>query len=88
MRAKPEGNLRGREIFWWSMDILLIINPSTEVDQEIHPCGQGRIDSVKTNPSLIIDITKDIKLHIHSQQDDSLIKDTYCTDTLHKLVPS
>ena len=39
--------------FWWSTDILLIINPSTGLDQEIHPCGQGRIDSVKTNPSLL-----------------------------------
>ena len=39
--------------FWWSTDILLIINSSTEMDQEIHPCGQGRIDSVKINPSLL-----------------------------------
>ena len=39
--------------FWWSTDILLIINPSTGMDQEIHPCGQGRIDSVKINPSLL-----------------------------------
>ena len=38
--------------FWWSTDILLIINPSTGMDQEIHPCVQGRIDSVKINPSL------------------------------------
>ena len=30
---------------------LLIINPSTGMDQEIHPFGQGRIDSVKINPS-------------------------------------
>ena len=36
--------------FWWSTDILLIINPSTVMDQEIYPCGQGRIDSVKINP--------------------------------------
>ena len=28
--------------------ILLIINPSTGMDQEIHPSGQGRIDSVKS----------------------------------------
>ena len=34
-------------------DILLIINPSTGMDQKIHPCGQARIDSVKINPSLL-----------------------------------
>ena len=39
--------------FWWSTDILLIINPSTGMDQEIYPCGQGRIDSVKINASLL-----------------------------------
>ena len=39
--------------FWWSTDILLIINSSTGMDQEIHPSGQGRIDSVKINPSLL-----------------------------------
>ena len=102
----PRDFLRAREIswqsgidfpippeFWWSMDILLIINPSTGMDpylifvifwhqqlkiwhqkrrqirifyrwcagdkyevwmdQEIHACGQGRIDSVKINPSLL-----------------------------------
>ena len=49
---RPEGNLEGPE-FWWSTDILLIINSSTGMDQEIHPCGQGRIDSVKINPSLL-----------------------------------
>ena len=27
--------------------------PSQGVDQEIHPSGQGRIDSVKINPSLL-----------------------------------
>ena len=32
---------------------LLIINPSTGMDQKILPCGQGRIDSVKINPSLL-----------------------------------
>ena len=37
--------------FWWSTDVLLIINPPTEMDQEIHPCGQERIDSVEINPS-------------------------------------
>ena len=39
--------------FWWSTDILLIINPSTGMDQEIHPCGQGRVNCVKINPSLL-----------------------------------
>ena len=40
--------------FWWSTDILLIINPIPRgMDQEIHPCGQGRVDSVKINPTLL-----------------------------------
>ena len=39
--------------FWWSTDILLIINPSAGMDQEIHPCVQGRIDSVEINPPLL-----------------------------------
>ena len=39
--------------FWWCTDILLIINPSTGMDQELHPCGQGRIGSVKINPSVM-----------------------------------
>ena len=39
--------------FWWSTDILLIINSSTGMDQEINPCGQGRSASVKINPSLL-----------------------------------
>ena len=41
--------------FWWSTDILLIINLSTGMDQEIHPCGQGRIDRFisEINPSLL-----------------------------------
>ena len=39
--------------FWWSMDILLVINPCTGMAQEIHPSGQGRIDSVKVNPPLL-----------------------------------
>ena len=33
-RAKCEGNLEGR-----GSDFLLITNPSTGMDQEIHPCG-------------------------------------------------
>ena len=40
--------------FWWSTDILLIINPFIAIDQEIHPYGQGRIDSVKINPFLLM----------------------------------
>ena len=66
LRAKPEGNLEGRgkswgwrgwfpipPEFWWNTDILLIINPFTRIDQEIHPSGQGRIDRVKINLSLL-----------------------------------
>ena len=49
----PETREIPRVEFWWSTDILLIINQSTGMDQEIHPCGQGRIDSVKINPSLL-----------------------------------
>ena len=43
------------------------------VDQEILPCGQGRIDSVKINPSLLMmrdcttqDQTQDIPIFWHS----------------------
>ena len=32
----------------------LSINFLQGVDQEILPCGQGRIDSVKINPSLLM----------------------------------
>ena len=39
--------------FWWSTDILLIIYLSVGMDQKIHPCEQGRIDSLKINPSLL-----------------------------------
>ena len=38
--------------FWWSTDILSSIFLQG-VDQKILLCGQGRIDSVKTNPSLL-----------------------------------
>ena len=62
-KGKARGKSRGsREIsraegmdflippeFCCSTDILLIINPSTGMDQEIHPSGQGRIDIVKFN---------------------------------------
>ena len=37
--------------FLLSTDIILIINPSTGMDQEIPPSRQGRIDSVKINAS-------------------------------------
>ena len=30
--------------FWWITDILLIINPSTGMDQEIHPSIKGKIE--------------------------------------------
>ena len=42
--------------FWWSTDILSSSIFLQGVDQEILPCGQGRIDSVKIkiNPSLLM----------------------------------
>ena len=40
--------------FWWSTDILSASIFLQGVDQEILPCGQGRIDSVKINPSLLM----------------------------------
>ena len=40
--------------FWWSTDILSASLFLQGVDQEILPCGQGRIDSVKINPSLLM----------------------------------
>ena len=39
---------------WWSTDILSSSNFLQGVDQQILPCGQGRIDSVKFNPSLLM----------------------------------
>ena len=39
---------------WWSTDILSSSNFLLGVDQQILPCGQGRIDSVKINPSLLM----------------------------------
>ena len=39
---------------WWSTDILSSSNFLQGVDQQILPCGQGRIDSVKINPSLLM----------------------------------
>ena len=40
--------------FWWRTDILSSLIFRQGVDQEILPCGQGRIDSVKINPSLLL----------------------------------
>ena len=40
--------------FWWGTDILSSSIFLQGVDQKIFPCGQGRIDSVKFNPSLLI----------------------------------
>ena len=40
--------------FWWSTDIFSASFFLQGVDQEILPCGQGRIDSVKINPSLLM----------------------------------
>ena len=40
--------------FWWSTDNLSASIFLQEVDQKILPCGQGRIDSVKINPSLLM----------------------------------
>ena len=37
--------------FWWSTDNLSASICRQGVDQKILPCGQGRIDSVKINPS-------------------------------------
>ena len=40
--------------FWWSTDNLSASIFLQGVDQKILPCGQGRIDSIKTNPSLLM----------------------------------
>ena len=40
--------------FWWSTDNLSASIFWQGVDQKILPCGQGRIDSVKINPSLLM----------------------------------
>ena len=40
----PEGETRGKS---------RESKETSRADQEIHPCGQGRIDSVKINPSLL-----------------------------------
>ena len=40
--------------FWWSTDNLSASIFLQGVDQKILPCGQGKIDSVKINPSLLM----------------------------------
>ena len=40
--------------FWWSTDNLSASIFLQGVDQKILPCGQGRIDSVKINLSLLM----------------------------------
>ena len=40
--------------FWWSTDNLSSSIFLQGVDQKILPCGQGRIDIVKINPSLLM----------------------------------
>ena len=40
--------------FWWSTDNLSASIFLQGVDQKILPCGQGRIDSAKINPSLLM----------------------------------
>ena len=52
MRADGDGFPIAPE-FWWSTDILLIINPSRGMEQEMNPGGKGGVDSVKINPSLL-----------------------------------
>ena len=58
---RPEGNRAGlgdgfphTSHVWWSTDILTSSIFLQGVDQKILPCGQGRIDSVKINPSLLM----------------------------------
>ena len=63
-RAKPEGNLSGLGVGDGFPNTSLVLvehgyNLSASiflqgVDQKILPCGQGRIDSVKINPSLLM----------------------------------
>ena len=40
--------------FWWRTDNLSASIFLQGVDQKILPCGQGRINSVKINPSLVM----------------------------------
>ena len=53
--------------FWWSTDILSSSIFLQGVDQKILPFGQGRIDSVKINPSLLMMRELNI-IEIHSNQ--------------------
>ena len=45
-RRFPETREIPRVEFWWSTDILLIINQSTGMDQEIHPCEHSHEHSL------------------------------------------
>ena len=51
--------------FWWSTDNLSASIFLQGVDQKILPCGQGRIDSVKINLSLLMmtDCLKATNIH-------------------------
>ena len=49
--------------FWWSTDILSSSIFLQGVDQKILPCGQGRIDSVEINPSLLM--MRECSTHLH-----------------------
>ena len=53
--SRVEGNLEGGgDGFSNTSRVLVEYGHSPHgMDQEIHPCGQGRIDSVKINPSLL-----------------------------------
>ena len=57
--------------FWWSTDNLSASIFLRGVDQKILPCGQGRIDSVKINPSLLM--MTDCHLHVERVPSPRLI---------------
>ena len=54
--------------FWWSTDNLSASIFLQGVDQKILPCGQGRIDSGKINPSLLM--MTDWKMMMDDDDDD------------------
>ena len=51
--------------FWWRTDILSSSIFLQGVDQEILPCGQGRIDSAKINPSLLMILNIGLRRYLH-----------------------
>ena len=57
--------------FWWSTDNLSASIFLQGVDQKILPCGQGRIDSVKINPSLLMMTDCDIRTVTNRIEDAS-----------------